>query len=81
MKHGHRAGDGYSKTYNSWRAMLRRCYAPNATNYDLYGGRGIKVCPQWKKSFETFLKDVGGRPEGMTLDRKDPNGDYTPRKL
>jgi hypothetical protein len=64
-------------TYNSWSSMWARCTRPAMDNYDRYGGRGIKVCKRWKK-FSTFLADMGERPEGMTLDRVNPNGDYKP---
>jgi hypothetical protein len=58
-------------TYSSWLAMRRRCSSPKHPHFDRYGGRGIKVCPEWEESFEAFLADMGVRPEGTTLDRKD----------
>ena len=64
--------------YGSYAAMKNRCYNPNASDYYLYGGRGIAVCEQWMESFWSFLQDMGERPEGMTLDRIDPDGDYEP---
>lgn len=75
IKHGHNTNKGQSPTYVSWRSMLRRCSDKNHNSYHNYGGRGIKVCTRWKQ-FENFLSDMGERPNGMTLDRKDVDGDY-----
>ena len=58
-------------TYSSWLAMRRRCSSPKHPHFDRYGGRGITVCAEWEASFEAFLSDMGIRPTGMTLDRKD----------
>ena len=58
--------------------MKQRCLNPRNSAYFYYGGRGIKVCDRWNNSFENFLEDLGERPEGMTLDRIDPNGNYEP---
>lgn len=64
-------------TYNSWRKMRERCTLKTEQNYDSYGGRGITVCERWD-SFANFLLDMGIRPEGLTLDRIDVNGNYEP---
>ena len=61
-------------TYVSWARMKQRCKDPN-NKY--YGGRGIIFCARWG-SFESFLADMGERPEGMTLDRIDNDGNYEP---
>lgn len=66
-----------SATYRSWQAMKERCFNLEAEKYPLYGGRGITVCYRWN-FFEKFLDDMGERPEGMTLDRIDPFGNYEP---
>jgi hypothetical protein len=57
--------------------MRDRCRNPNSSHYRYYGGRGITVCTRWSK-FRSFVEDMGLRPDGMTLDRIDVNGDYDP---
>lgn len=62
-------------TYYSWAAMKGRCLNQKDSRFKDYGGRGIKVCERWL-DFRNFFEDMGARPEGMTLDRIDVNGDY-----
>lgn len=59
--------------------MLSRCYNPNQDCFAKYGALGVTVCDHWRASFANFLADMGERPEGKTLDRKNPFGNYTPR--
>lgn len=61
--------------YVIWSAMLDRCRNPNNKSFHLYGGRGIQVCPEWE-DFSRFLADMGTRPEGMSIERDDTNGNY-----
>jgi hypothetical protein len=64
--------------YSTWFNMKQRCMNPNHKFYKNYGGRGIKVCDRWIKSFSNFLLDMGEKTEGMTLDRKNNDGNYEP---
>lgn len=65
----------FSPTHTTWRGMLERCRYKNNKRYDRYGGRGISVCKEWY-DFNNFIRDMGERPEGKTLDRIDLNGNY-----
>ena len=65
-------------TYSSWVAMKTRCTNAKQPNYKYYGGRGISVCKDWLDSYDNFIRDMGPRPEGKTLDRIDPDGNYEP---
>lgn len=73
-QHGKRS----TSTYNVWSNMRQRCNNPSTPAYKNYGGRGIKVCPEWDSSFAQFLADMGDRPTGKQLNRIDNDGDYTP---
>ena len=64
--------------YRTYVGMKTRCYDKNSGNYRWWGSRGIKVCERWLESFWNFVKDMGDRPEGHSLDRIDNDGDYTP---
>jgi hypothetical protein len=70
-------GQALSPTYSTWIHMRSRCENPLNTAYHHYGGRGIAVCGRWQ-TFENFYADMGDRPPGHTLDRKDNDGSYTP---
>jgi len=61
--------------------MRRRCNDKKFVSYPFYGALGVRVCAEWDDSetgYQQFLADMGERPAGMTLDRKDTTGDYTP---
>ena len=61
--------------YKVWIGMRNRCNSKKHKAYSYYGGRGISVSKEWD-SFKTFIEDMGRRPEGCSLDRIDPNGNY-----
>lgn len=64
--------------YDVWRGLLQRCYYPHHVSWEWYGARGISVCPRWRESFVSFLEDMGRRPEGLTIERIDNDGNYEP---
>lgn len=64
--------------YAAWRNMLARCLNPRVKEFKRYGGRGIVVCDRWIDSFDAFKSDMGERPDGFTIERRDVNGNYTP---
>lgn len=64
--------------YVTWQNMLRRCLDKKNASYHNYGGRGIYVCEAWRNSFQTFAMDMGQRPNGLTLERINNNGPYSP---
>lgn len=68
-----------SKLYNSWRSMIKRCTYSKTNGYENYGGRGIKVFAEWR-IFSNFQKWAinAGYENGLTIERIDVNGDYTP---
>lgn len=66
--------------YRKWRGMKDRCYNVNAPQYHYYGGRGITVCDEWKDDFESFYTWAikNGYQDGLSIDRIDNNGNYSP---
>lgn len=67
------------KAFAVWRSMIDRCSLPTHQAWARYGGRGITVCDQWRKSFSAFWADMGSTyREGLTLERKDNAAGYSP---
>ena len=69
-----------TRLYNIWNGMRNRCNNPNATAYRHYGGRGISVCKEWDEGFCPFYEwaVANGYRDDLTIDRKDPDGNYEP---
>lgn len=68
--------------YTTWRNMLGRCEQSTNKDFHAYGGRGIRVCDRWSKSFTAFFTDVGERPSKLhSLDRINVNGNYEPNNV
>jgi hypothetical protein len=80
--HGQTPKGKPTPTYRSWYSMIERCSNPNTAHYDRYGGRGITVCQRWLAGegdlgpLECFIHDMGIRPIGMTLERRDNDKPY-----
>jgi hypothetical protein len=77
-KHNHARKGQEHPLYNTWSMMKNRCRNPKCNRWQYYGGRGIRVCARWQTNFQNFLDDMGPRPEGMTIDRIDNDGNYEP---
>lgn len=72
-------GDSHTRLHNIWTLMIQRCENPNATRFNCYGGRGIKVCEEWHNylCFKEWAL-ANGYSDELTIDRIDVNGNYEP---
>ena len=77
LKHGGASGK-FTGAYRAWRSMKQRCLDKNCKAYADYGAKGVTVCQQWIDSFESFLSDMGERPNGYSLERINVFDGYHP---
>lgn len=78
-RHGHARNGAQSTEYKAWAGMIERCHNPDNKKYPAYGARGIRVCARWRTSFPKFLADMGQKPAGFSLERKNNSRGYGPR--
>lgn len=79
ITHGHLQRKKETREYRAWRGMIERCENRRGPAYRNYGARGIRVCVRWRRSFTTFLQDMGTHPgPGYSVERKNNNGNYSP---
>lgn len=80
--HGHAKGGKVTPELRAWYGMIARCECLTNKKYPLYGGRGIRVCARWRKSFVAFFADVGPRPgKEFSIDRIKVDGNYEPNNV
>lgn len=75
-KHGGRG----TRLYRIWQGMITRCVNPNSKSYRYYGNRGVVVCDEWRKDFQSFREWalINGYAENLTIERINNNGNYEP---
>lgn len=78
VTHGYCTQETRRNEYWIWQGMKQRCLNPKEESYNNYGGRGITVCDRWLHSFDSFIKDMGACPSGLTIERNNVNGNYEP---
>lgn len=73
-------GMRYTRLYETWCGMKKRCFNENHENYQWYGAKGVSVCDEWKNSFKSFYNwsISNGYTDELTIDRINPFGNYEP---
>jgi hypothetical protein len=82
LDHGHARTNHRHPLYATWRGIKVRCSRPDSKDWARYGGRGIRMCDRWLRSFPAFLADVGEKPgPEYSIDRIDNDGHYEPSNV
>ncbi len=77
--HGHTINDKHTTEYGAWNTMKDRCHNRRSRSWKNYGGRGIRVCREWRNSFDAFFSHIGPKPSPeLSVDRIDNNDGYRP---
>lgn len=71
-------GNSLHPLFQTWENMIARCHNLKDPGYKRYGGRGILVCSRWREDFTQFVKDMGERHDGLTIERNNNDGPYSP---
>ena len=86
----HRHYQSHTRLYKIWDDMIQRTTNSNAPNYSRYGGKGVKVCDEWRNDYRAFwawavsqrydddIESQKARKDRLTIDRIDSSGDYCP---
>lgn len=76
MKTYEQHGQRYTPEYQVWASIVKRCYDEGCAQYKDYGERGIIMSHDWRHNFSSFIRDMGQRPDGATIERRDVNKGY-----
>lgn len=78
--HGESTGKKRTRLYGIWRGMIVRTTYPKADSWKWYGGKGIRICDEWRHDYAAFRAwaHAHGYRDDLTIDRIDPNGNYEP---
>lgn len=79
LVHGAARRGNSTPEFKTWQGMIQRCEQSSADSFPLYGGRGIRVCDEWRHDFAAFFTHVGPRPSPKhSIDRINSDGHYEP---
>lgn len=76
-----KADHGLSKhpIYKIWSGIISRCYYENSYSFPWYGGKGIKLCDEWKDFMCFYYWAIEGWETGLTINRVDSDKGYYPK--